>query len=145
MTESTVLWQEMVPPGASWSHVLKRGTVLRLTDVEGGANVGAIFYNFECPAERYKHAGYFESPTYRPAYQGLCAVFRYGPNFVLRDGGFRGLARSAGRLLQPRVVAGKYGKARYQELRNDCHQNGRDSFLVELDNGGWGRAILLPT
>jgi ABC-type nitrate/sulfonate/bicarbonate transport system permease component len=49
----TVLWEETIQPGASWSHVLKRGTALRLTDVEGGANVGGIFYNFECPTERY--------------------------------------------------------------------------------------------
>ena len=49
----TVLWKETMQPGASWSHVLKRGTAMRLTDIEGGANVGGIFYNFECPTERY--------------------------------------------------------------------------------------------
>ena len=49
----TVLWEETIQPGASWSHVLKRGTALRVTDLEGGANVGGIFYNFECPTERY--------------------------------------------------------------------------------------------
>ncbi len=48
-----LLWEETVQPGATWSHVLKRGTALRMTDLEGGANVGALFYNFECPAERY--------------------------------------------------------------------------------------------
>ena len=49
----TVLLEETLQPGASWSHVLKRGTALRVTDLEGGANVGGIFYNFECPTERY--------------------------------------------------------------------------------------------
>jgi len=53
MEENSVLWEETIRPGAAWSHVLKRGTALRLVDVEGGANVGAIFYNFECPVERY--------------------------------------------------------------------------------------------
>ena len=53
MSETSVLWEETVEPGAAWSHVLKRGTSLLITDMEGGANVGAIFYNFECPAERY--------------------------------------------------------------------------------------------
>ena len=48
----TVLWEETIQHGASWSHVLKRGTALRITDLEGGANVGGIFYNFECPTER---------------------------------------------------------------------------------------------
>ena len=53
MSETPVLWEETVQPGATWSHVLKRGTSLRITDLEGGANAGAIFYNFECPVERY--------------------------------------------------------------------------------------------
>ena len=53
MDPESVLWEETVEPGASWSHVLKRGTILRITDVEGGANVGALFYNFECTAERF--------------------------------------------------------------------------------------------
>src|SRR5579862_8627243 len=52
MSETSVLWEETVEAGATWSHVMKRGTALRITDIEGGANVGAIFYNFECPAER---------------------------------------------------------------------------------------------
>ena len=51
--ESTALWTETVPGGATWSHVLKRGTALRMTDLEGGANVAAYFLNFEIPAERF--------------------------------------------------------------------------------------------
>jgi uncharacterized protein YcgI (DUF1989 family) len=53
MNQETPLWEERIEPGATWSHVLKRGTALRITDVEGGANAGALFYNFECPTERY--------------------------------------------------------------------------------------------
>ena len=51
--DSSILWEELLEPGATWSHVLKRGTSLRLTDMEGGANVSALLFNFECPAERY--------------------------------------------------------------------------------------------
>src|SRR4030095_8915631 len=53
MADMLILWEETVQPGATWSHVLKRGTALRLTDIEGGANAGALFYNFECPVERF--------------------------------------------------------------------------------------------
>ena len=41
MTDTSVLFEEAVQPGASWSHVLKRGTALRITDTDGGANAGA--------------------------------------------------------------------------------------------------------
>src|SRR6202022_1683010 len=53
MKETSLVWEETIPGGATWSHVLKRETSLRIVDLEGGANVGAIFYNFECPVERY--------------------------------------------------------------------------------------------
>jgi uncharacterized protein YcgI (DUF1989 family) len=49
----TLLFEDVVREGATWSHVLKRGTALRITDTLGGANVGALFYNWENPAERY--------------------------------------------------------------------------------------------
>jgi urea carboxylase len=53
MKETSVLWEETVQPGATWRHVLKRGTALRITDPAGGANVGAPFYNFECPVSTF--------------------------------------------------------------------------------------------
>ena len=48
-----VLWEETVPGGAHWSGVMRRGTALRFTDLEGGANVAALFWNFEEKNERY--------------------------------------------------------------------------------------------
>src|ERR1700734_49305 len=56
MKERSVLWEETIEPGSTWSHVLKRGTSLRITDMQGGANVGALFYNFDCLLERYNMA-----------------------------------------------------------------------------------------
>src|SRR5262249_31728987 len=48
-----LLFEEVVAPASTWSHVLKRGTSLRITDLEGGANVGALFHNWENLSERY--------------------------------------------------------------------------------------------
>jgi hypothetical protein len=47
------LFDEVIQPGATWSHILKRGTSLRITDTQGGGNAGSIFYNADNPAERY--------------------------------------------------------------------------------------------
>ena len=33
----------------------------------------------------------------------------------------------------------RFGQGRYQELRNECHRNGRDNFLVELGKHGLGK------
>ena len=54
--EAKIRFREVVPGGANWSHVLKRGTTLRLSDPFGGANVSALFFNFELLAERYNMA-----------------------------------------------------------------------------------------
>ena len=48
-----VLWEDLIPAGCHWSGVIRRGVTLRLTDLEGGANCAALFYNFEEKTERY--------------------------------------------------------------------------------------------
>ena len=40
------------------------------------------------------------------------------------------------------AVASKWGEASYQKHRNDWHQNGHDSFLIELAKYGLGRRDL---
>jgi len=130
------LWEETVQPGATWSHVLKRGTVLRITDVEGGANASASFYNFECPTERYNMPDTLKAQH----------IARLTKDFVLYSDMGRilcsiiedtcGWHDPLSGLSNRELVEKKYGKASYQECRNDYHKNGRDSFLVEL--GKWG-------
>jgi hypothetical protein len=39
MNETSVLREETVQPGATWPHVAKRGTALRIANPEGGANM----------------------------------------------------------------------------------------------------------
>ncbi len=45
MTTETILFEETLPGGGLWSWTLRRHTTLRLTDLEGGANVGLMAYN----------------------------------------------------------------------------------------------------
>jgi urea carboxylase-associated protein 2 len=136
MIHPSILWEETLQPGASWSHVLKRGTALRIADIEGGANVGALFYNFECPAERYNMPDTLKAQHIARLTKGfvlysdmgriLCSVV---DDTVGWHDPLSGCSNAA-------LVKSKYGEARYQEHRNDYHKNGRDSFLVEL--GKWG-------
>jgi uncharacterized protein len=53
MTEPQLILEEPLRGGQMWSRVLRRGQTLRLTDVEGGAAVAALFYNAEELSERY--------------------------------------------------------------------------------------------
>lgn len=56
-----MLWEELVVGGAHWSGLLRRGTTMRLTDVAGGGNVAALFYNYEDRLERYSMADTLEA------------------------------------------------------------------------------------
>lgn len=49
----TALYDRIVPAGAPWSHLLRKGQVLRIVDLEGCQAVDTLFYNPADPAERY--------------------------------------------------------------------------------------------
>jgi urea carboxylase-associated protein 2 len=132
----TVLWEETIQPGASWSHVLKRGTALRVTDVEGGANVGGIFYNFECPTERYNMPDTLKAQHIARLRTGIVLYSDMGRILLSVTADTVGWHDPIGGTSNRKIVEAKYGLSSYQKDRNDYHKNGRDSFLVEL--GKWG-------
>ena len=132
----TVLWEETVRPGATWSHVLKRGTALRITDLEGGANAGAIFYNFECPVERYNMPDTLKAQHIARLTEGFVLYSDMGRILCSITRDTVGWHDPIGGCSNARLVAAKYGVARYQERRNEYHKNALDGFLVEL--GKWG-------
>jgi uncharacterized protein len=131
-----ILWEETVQPGATWSHVLKRGTALRITDIEGGANAGGIFFNFECPSERFNMPDTLKAQHIARLTKGYVLYSDMGRILcsIVEDtcGWHDPLAGCSNAVL----VKQRYGEATYQDHRNDCHKNARDSFLVEL--GKWG-------
>lgn len=137
------LFDELLPPGAMWSHVLKRGTALRLTALEAGANVGAIFYNYENLVERYNMPDTLKaqhiarltagSVLYSDMGRILCSITEDSLGWHDPIGG----CSNAAMLLR------RYGAAGYQEHRNDWHKNGRDSFLTEISKYGMGERDLM--
>jgi urea carboxylase-associated protein 2 len=132
----TVLWEETIQPGASWSHVLKRSTALRVTDLEGGANVGGIFYNFECPTERYNMPDTLKAQHIARLTSGFVLYSDMGRILLSVTGDTVGWHDPIGGTSNRKLVEAKYGASSYQKDRNDYHKNGRDGFLVEL--GKWG-------
>jgi len=110
------MFEEIIQPGASWSHVLKRGTALRITDVEGGANVGALFYNFECPTERYNMPDTLKAQH----------IARLTKDFVLYS--------DMGRILCS-ITEDTVG---WHDPLGGCSAAGRERFLIELEKWGLG-------
>src|ERR1700693_3372396 len=136
MNETSVLWEETIHGGAAWSHVLKRGTALRITDLQDGANVGAVFYNFECQVERYNMPDTLKAHHIARLTKGFCLYSDMGRILCSIVEDAVGWHDPIGGCSNAALVKSKYGEARYQEHRNQYHKNGRDSFLVEA--GKWG-------
>ena len=138
MSDTPVLWEETVQPGATWSHVLKRGTALRLTDVDGGANAGALFYNFECPVERYNMPDTLKAQHIARLTEGFVLYSDMGRVLCSITGDSAGWHDPIGGCANAALVRAKYGEAGYQERRNEYHKNAFDGFVVELAKWGLG-------
>jgi urea carboxylase-associated protein 2 len=131
-----MLFADLIEPGATWSHVLKRGTALRITDTIGGANVGALFYNAEQPTERYNMPDTLKAQHVSRLTRGNVLYSDMGRILcsITQDSvGWHDPLSGCG---NASLVRAKYGAAAYQEHRNGWHQNAYDSFVIELEK--WG-------
>ncbi|MDQ7911657.1 urea carboxylase-associated family protein [Pseudomonas sp. 102515] len=140
-----LLYQERVPGGGTASFILRRGQTLRLTDVEGGANVSLLLFNADDRSERLNLPDTLKGQHTARLTAGHCLYSDMGRVLaaVVRDtcgwhDSFGGVANAA-------EVMEKYGTGRYQELRNGFHRNGTDNLLVELAKWGLGLEDLLMT
>ncbi|MDD3517332.1 MAG: urea carboxylase-associated family protein, partial [Chromatiales bacterium] len=51
--EDAVIYDQELPAGEPWMHVLEHGQVLRILDLHGNQAVDTLFYNAADPGERY--------------------------------------------------------------------------------------------
>lgn len=138
-----ILWEEIVPGGNHWSGILRRGAALRLTDLEGGANVSALFFNQEEKLERYnmpdtlkaQHTAFLTTGNvcYSDMGRVLCSVI---DDSVGWHDTFCGVSDAA-------LVKAKYGVSNFQTHRNDMYRSGKDGLLIELGKSGLGKRDLV--
>src|SRR6202521_5216062 len=136
MSDPSVHWEEIVQAGAAWSHVLKRGTAVRIVDLEGNANVGAVFYNSECPSERYNMPDTLKAQRTARLTKGFVLYSDMGRILCSITEDTTGWHDPIGGCSNAALVTERYGETRYQDSRNNYHKNARDSFLGELGKGG---------
>lgn len=144
LSQTNLLWEEPIPGGAHWSFQMKRGTALRITDVEGGANLSALLYNVEEKLERYNMADTLKAQHTAYLTRGFVLYSDMGRVLasVIEDScGWHdtvcGMSNAA-------MVEKKYGLANYQQARNAMHRNARDSFIIELGKWGLGKRDIVP-
>jgi uncharacterized protein len=140
----TPIFEKTLHGAGMWSGVISRGKRLRLTDLDGGGNVGLLLYNALERHERYnmpdtlkgQHIFYLRAP--------YCLHSDMGRLFasITQDSvGWHDTV--CGHSDAARVLA-KYGENNFQQSRNDWHRNAHDCFLIELAKWGLGKKDLVP-
>ena len=131
-----MLWEDTLPGSSAWSHVLKRGSALRIETLEAGSNVGAIFLNADNLSEKLNLPDTLKAQHIGRLLKGavlfsdmariLCSITHETNGWHDPLGGCSNAA----------LVEQRYGKLSYQAARNLWHQNALDNFLIELAKYG---------
>lgn len=121
---------------------MRRNTRLRLVDVEGGANVGMLFYNPSNLLERYNAPDTLKCQHTFKLTKGHCLYSDMGRIFASIVEDSMGWHDTVCGNATKAKVAAKWGATSYQDLHNDWQQNGFDSFLVEGAKYGLSRRDL---
>jgi urea carboxylase-associated protein 2 len=139
---SAVIHTDTLSTGKHWSFIVRRNTRLRLTDIDGGANVAMLFYNPQNLTERYNAPDTLKCQHTFRLTTGHCLYSDMGRIFCSIVSDTHGWHDTVCGNATKSIVAKKWGEASYQTHRNDWHQNGLDSFLVELAKYGMKRRDL---
>jgi len=134
--EDALIFETTLPGGTMWSKVIGRHKVLRLTDVEGGANVGALFYNALERQERYNMPDTLKGQHIFHLHHPYCLHSDMGRIVASVTADTRGWHDTVCGCSSAKLVEKKWGRKNYQVARNDWFRNGHDCFMIEL--GKWG-------
>lgn len=138
-----VLWEDFIPGGSHGSFVMKRDTILKVTDIIGNGNLVALFYNMDNKLERYNMADTLKAQhtfflskgnvCYSDMGRILCSIVDSSCTWHDTISG----------MSNPETITTKYGALNYQKARNDMHRNAQNSVLIELSKWGLDRRDLI--
>src|ERR1700733_8121962 len=123
---SELLYTEEIPGGGAWSGVVRRHMTLRLTDLEGGANVGLMAYNADHPLDRLNLPDTLKAQYTARLTRGHVLMSDMGRALISITADTVGWHDPLGGHGNTALVKSKYGTATYQEKRNDWYRNAHD-------------------
>lgn len=135
-------YETRIEGGKHWSLTMRAGMLMRLIDIEGGANVGMLFYNPYNPLERYNAPDTLKCQHTFKLTRGHCLYSDMGRIFCSIVEDTAGWHDTVCGNSSKSLVSARWGLRSYQQYRNDWRQNGHDAFLVEGGKYGLGRRDL---
>lgn len=138
-----VMFSDVIPGGCHWSWRLPRGTALRLTALDAGANLSLVLYSAQEKLERYNMPDSLKAQHTAHYTRGHVLMSDMGRAMasIIRDD--LGWHDPLGLLLDNERMAGKYGTRSYQQFRNGMYRAGRDGLLIEIGKYGLQRRDLV--
>ncbi|MES2706986.1 MAG: urea amidolyase associated protein UAAP1 [Verrucomicrobiota bacterium] len=132
------LYEEHLPGGGLWSAVVRRHSVLRLTDLEGGVNAGLMLWNFAQPSDRLNLPDTLKAQYTAKLTRGHILMSDMGRAMASLITDTVGWHDPLGGHANAADVLAKYGEKSYQTARNDWRRNAHDNFLIEAGKQGLG-------
>lgn len=140
---SKVLFSELVPSGGHWSYRLPRGTTLRITALDAGANLSLVLYSAQEKLERYNMPDSLKAQHTAHYTKGHVLMSDMGRAMASITADTVGWHDPLGLLLDNRLMHEKYGDHAYQQYRNGMYRSGRDGLLIEIGKYGLGKRDLV--
>jgi len=126
-----------------WSWTLGRHDRLKITDLEGGANVGLLLYNRDLFLDRLNLPDTLKAQHTAKITTGHTLMSDMGRVLcsVVEDS--TGWNDPICGHSHAKQVEKKFGSKTYQEAHNEFYRNAHDCFLVELGKWGMGKPDLV--
>lgn len=118
--------------GSHWSLLIRRGMQMRLTDLEGGANIGMLFYNPDQLDEKYNAPDTLKCQHTFKVTRNNCLYSDMGRIFASVIADDFGWHDTVCGNTDAAMTTQRWGVRNYQKDQNQWYQNGFDAFLVEL-------------
>ncbi|SMF46924.1 hypothetical protein SAMN02745866_03008 [Alteromonadaceae bacterium Bs31] len=134
MTEP--IYSYTLPPAAHWSLTVRKGMLLKLSDLQGGANLAMMMYNPDNLLERYNAPDTLKCQHTFKLTQGNCLYSDMGRIFCSIIEDHHGWHETVCGNINADMIKERWGGLNYQQARNEWQQNGLGSFLVELTKYG---------
>lgn len=136
LSNELILFEKIIPGGWNFSHQLKKGTCLRLTDIEGGVNASMLIYNGQNYSERYNMADSLKAQFTSYFTRGHAIYSDMGRVLLSIIEDTCGWHDAMTACSNPQSNRSKFGIKNYQEYRNEYYRDGLTSLITEISKYG---------
>ena len=133
---------EVLPGGATWSAVLRRGTLLELTDLDGAGTATLTLLRADVTAERLNLPDTMKAQKISRITEGIALMSDMGRALATVVTDTAGGHDPIGGLTDDAGLTALLGPSSYQQDRNLRWLSARTMLLVELEKYGLGAADL---